>query len=160
MSRRRLAAGFVFAALVAACSPSVTLENTTPFEVRAIVVGEGGTRNVLLVRPGEVSLGDLPEGAYRVAIVPEQVWADTARAARDAVAGAIADPDRVAAEDIERILLELDLLGARADQLGSGTAGGALCEGSVDPDGTASVSIFVADDGSVAVACSGPPLPQ
>ena len=114
---------------------------------------------MLLVRSGELSIGDLPEGAYRVAVVPEQVWADTARAARDAISDAIANPDAVGPEGIDGILLELDLLGTRADQLGSGTAGGATCEGSVDPDGTAVVSIFVADDGSVAVSCSGPPLP-
>jgi hypothetical protein len=155
---RRLGIALVVAALVSGCSPSVSVENTTPFEVRAIVVGEGGTRNVLLVRPGELSVGDLPEGAYRVAIVPEQVWADTALTARGAIEGAIADPDSVGPQAIDQILLELDLLGTRADSLGSGTAGGATCEGSVAPDGMAQVSIFVADDGSVAVSCSGPPL--
>ena len=157
---RRLLVLLVVVATLAACSPSVSVENATPFEVRAIVVGEGGTRNVLLVRPGELTIGDLPEGPYRVAVVPEQVWADTALAARDAIAAAIANPDTVGPEGIAGILLELDLLGTRADQLGSGTAGGATCEGSVDPDGAAVVSIFVADDGSVAVSCSGPPLPQ
>jgi hypothetical protein len=148
------------AAVVTACSPSVSVENTTPFEVRAIVVGEGGgSRNVLLVRPGELSIGDLPEGAYRAAVVPEQVWSDIARSARGALADAMANPDALGSDGLQGVLLELDLLGTRADQLGSGTAGGATCEGSVDADGTALVSIFVADDGSVAVSCSGPPLP-
>jgi hypothetical protein len=159
MTRRPFVPLLVLAATLVACSPSVSVENATPFEVRAIVVGEGGTRNVLLVRPGELAIGDLPEGAYRVAVVPEQVWTDTALAARDTISAAIANPDTVGPDAIDGILLELDLLGTRADQLGSGTAGGATCEGSVDPDGTAVVSIFVADDGTVAVSCSGPPLP-
>jgi hypothetical protein len=156
--RLRFGSALLVAALVAACSPSVSVENGTPFEVRAIVVGEGGTRNVLLVRPGELSVGDLPEGAYRVAIVPEQVWADTALAARSAIEAAAANPDTVGPAEIDGILVELDLLGTRADQLGSGTAGGATCVGSVDADGTAQVSIFVADDGTLGVSCSGPPL--
>ena len=159
VSGRSLIATFVVAALVVACSPSVSVDNATPFDVRAIVVGEGGTRNVLLVRPGEVSAGDIPEGGYRVGVVPEQIWADTAHEARDVIAGAIADPDTVGPEGIEGILRELDLLRTRADQLGSGTAGGATCEGSVSADGAARVSIMVADDGSLAAACSGAPVP-
>lgn len=168
MSRRRsrarprlqqpLVAVLVLAALVAACSPSLSVSNGTSFQVRAIVTGEGGSRNVHLVRAGQSSAGDVPEGAYSVTIVPDGPWVEAARAARDALVSRLQNPDELGPAGVADVLREIDGLSATLRALEAAADGPARCLGSIPIDGVGTADITVGDDGRLRVSCSGTPM--
>ena len=155
---RALIAALVVAALVAGCSPSLSVSNGTSFQVRAIVTGEGGSRNVHLVRAGQSSAGDVPEGAYSVTIVPDGPWVEAARATRDALVGRLQKPDQLGPDGVADVLRELDALSASLRTLEGAADGEARCLGSIPIDGVGTADITVGDDGRLRVSCSGAPM--
>ena len=152
-----LGAVLLAALLVAACSPSVRVSNGTTFQVRAIVSGEDGTRNVHVVRAGQSAGGDVPDGAYSVTVVPDQAWTDAARATRDALTRELDQPGELGPSGVDAILRQLAAFDERLAGLASGSTGGARCDGSVAADGVAQADVTVSADGSLEVSCSGEP---
>ena len=145
------------ALLVAACSPSVTVSNATSFQVRAIVTGEDGTRNVHVVRAGGSAAGDVPEGSYAVTIVPDQAWTEAARSTRDALVRELDAPGELGPDSVDTILRELAALDERLAALSSDAAGGTRCDGSVAPDAVAHADVTVESGGTLRVTCTGKP---
>jgi hypothetical protein len=147
----------LLALAVVGCSPSLSVSNATTFEVRAVVTGEGGTRNVHLVRPGQASIGDIPEGEYSVVVVPDQAWGAAARATRDVLARQLARPGPLAPDQVAAILRELDALHAQIAAFEAEAATDARCSGTVPADGIGAAEVSIGSDGRLVVRCSGGP---
>lgn len=152
----RRAAVLLAVLVIAGCSPSLSVSNATSFEVRAIVLGEGGTRNVHLVRPGQVSSGDTPEGEYSVAIVPDQAWTAAVRESRAALLRQLDRPE-LGPTEVQAILRELDALHAKLAAFDAEAATGARCTGTVPADGVGIAEVSLEPDGRLIVRCSGAP---
>ena len=157
MTARRRASLLLAALAIAGCSPSLSVSNATSFEVRAIVAGEGGTRNVHLVRPGQSSSGDIPEGEYSVTVVPDQAWTAAARASRDVLLRRLARPDELGPTEVQAILRELDVLHEKLAAFEAEAATGASCSGTVPADGVGVADVGIEADGQLVVRCSGAP---
>jgi hypothetical protein len=152
----RRAAVLIAVLMLAGCSPSLSVGNATSFEVRAIVLGEGDTRNVHLVRPGQTSSGDVPEGEYSVAIVPDQEWTAAARETRENLLRSLGRPE-IGPTEVQAILRELDALHAKLAAFDAEAAIGAHCTGTVPADGVGVADVSIEPDGRLIVRCSGGP---
>ena len=147
-----------FVLALAACSPSVTVGNTAPFPVRAIVIGEDGTRNVHLVLPGVTVNGDVPEGPYVVTIVPDAQWLEYAQALRGRLVDRLVGAPDLSGAALTEIAARLAEIGPRLRAF-ERAAGGATCRGTLQADAIATAEIVIRSDGSLGVTCSGAPEP-
>src|SRR3954447_26812779 len=103
----KLLAGFLaLAAMADSCSPSVTVQNNTSFEVRASVYSAGHHVTVS-PSPGESSYAEVGSGPYVVTIIPNQEWLDHARATREFLDKQLANPENLTPDQTLEVVRRL-----------------------------------------------------
>jgi len=154
MSRsQKLLAGLVLALLLAACGPTVTVQNQTGFAVRAIVTTVSGG-DVVSPSPGESSSVDAQEGAYTITAIPDQDWINYAQTARKLLNEQLANSDNLSGPQLLKVVQQLKDIAAKMKQFQATAGKGATCRGTINQDGSGgTATVSVAADGSLVVSC-------
>ncbi|MEP7355688.1 MAG: hypothetical protein ABI847_00450 [Anaerolineales bacterium] len=150
---RLLAGCLALAALADSCSPLVTVENKTQFEVRAIVTNAGHS-SVISPSPGESSVAEAEEGAYKVVVIPSKEWLDHAIATRQFLDDQLAHADTLTGEQLREVTRRFVEIALKIQEF-EATAGQAqICSGQITQDAGGHVTVSTASDGSIVVACN------
>lgn len=122
--------------LLFGCGPTVSVNNTTKFPVRA-VVSTGGRSEVLSPSPGESSSADVEEGVYTVTVIPDQEWIDYAKSVRKYLNDQLANSGKLTGQQLLNVVQRLkDIAQQMAAFSKAASASGASCGGSLSQDKT------------------------
>ncbi len=141
-------------ALVVACGPFVTVENKTKIPVRVVVTSPGRS-DVLSPSPGESSSAEVDEGAYSVAVIPDQEWIEYAKLTRQVLNDRLANSQNLTGAQLLDVVQRLKDIASKVQQFEQAAAGkGAGCRGSVGSDsGGGRVQVNIGVDGTLVVSC-------
>jgi hypothetical protein len=149
----RFLAGFLaLAAMADSCSPGVTVENKTEFQVRA-VVSSGRRPSIVSPSPGESSFAEAQEGPYRVTVFPEKEWLDHAVATRKFLNDQLANADQLTGAQILEVSRRLASIALKIKQFEDASAKTSACSGRITEDGGGAVTVSTAADGTLRVVC-------
>ncbi len=152
MNRMRSAALCAASAvLIAGCSPLIIVENHTRFPIRAFVSQE--RTNAVSPSPGESSSVEATEGAYSVAVIPEQEWLEYAKLTRKVLIDELADPDHLTGAQLLDVINRLKDVAATMDEFQRAAGSQASCGGSVSEGGSSLVTVATGASGGLVVSC-------
>src|SRR5260221_3525818 len=135
-----LAACLFLAILLAACGPTITVQNKTGFAVRAIVKHAGGS-DVVSPTPGESSSVNAEEGAYTVTAIPDADWISYAQTVRKLLNEQLANADNLTGPQLLDVVRRLKDIASKMQQFESAAGQGASCSSSVSQDSNGLVPI-------------------
>ncbi len=139
------------AALVG-CGPTVTVQNSTGFVVRAVITTADGSQTVA-PSPNESSSLDVSEGAYSVSVIPDAEWVEYAKTVRKLLNDQLANSSQLSGAQLLDVVQRLKDIAARMKQYGQAAGGSASCRGSVGNDGNGVAQVSLGADGKLVVAC-------
>ena len=144
--------GLIFVALsLAACGPSIVVQNNTSFAVRA-VVSNSGHSEVLSPSPGNSSYMAAEEGPYRASVIPDAEWLAYAKATRQFLNDELAQSDSLSGARLLEVIRRLKDIAAKIQQYESVTNVGSSCSGRIsDADGA--VTILIGSGGALVLSC-------
>jgi hypothetical protein len=144
---------FLVAGLIAGCGPAITVENKTDIPVRAIVTS-GGKSQVLSPSPGESSIADAEEGAYRVAVIPDAEWIEYAKLTRKVLNEQVAQADSLTGPQLLEVVRRLKDIAVRMKEFENAAGSQAGCAGSISSDGGGLVTVSTGNNGALVVRCN------
>jgi hypothetical protein len=143
----------ILALLLAACGPTVSLQNTTGFAVRAVITTVNGS-SVVSPSPGESSSVEAAEGAYTVTAIPDQDWVSYAQTVRKLLNEQLANPDSLTGPQLLDVVKRLKDIAAKMKAFQDTAGAGATCRGMITQDSGGAATVGQAADGSLLVACN------
>lgn len=155
MLRRAKAFAAVVAAVVfmTGCGPTITVQNGTRYQVRA-VVSNGGKQEVFSPSPGESSSVDAEQGSYSVYSVPDIEWIQYTKATRKFLDDQLAHPEKLTGPQLLNVVARLKNIAATlAEFERTEVSLGAACGGTVSQDASVVAVISVATDGTYVANC-------
>lgn len=150
---RLLATLLASAAVLAACGPTVTVQNQTQIGVRAIV-RSGAKTQVLSPTPGESSSAEVEQGAYRVTVMGDQEWVAYAKDVRQYLNDQLKDSEKLSGPQLLEVIRRLKEVAAKMQEFEKAASSSAACSGTIGNDsGGALAEISIGAGGALAVAC-------
>jgi hypothetical protein len=143
----------VVAAVVAGCGPAAVVENRTGFAVRAIVTTNDGGFEVLSPSPGESSIADVSEFAYRVSVTPDQDWINHAKLTRQYLNDRLANAANLSGPQLLEVIQRLKDIAAQMKQFKSAGGTSPGCTATISSGGNGNAVISTDPNGGLVVAC-------
>ncbi len=146
-----LLCAFIF--LLASCAPPIVVSNKTSFAVRVIVSG-GGVSQTVSPSPGESSIAEIGEGAYKATVIPDAEWIEYAKLTRKVLNEQLANSDNLTGAQLLDVIRRLKDIALRMQQYEQAAGGSASCGGRITEDkGGGVVTVSAGADGKLAISC-------
>jgi hypothetical protein len=137
---------------LAACGPSVTVQNSTTLPVRVVITGPNGAET-FAPSPHESSTTDVGEGHYTVVVVPDADWLPYAQQTRDFLNQQLANSQNLTGPQLLDLVQRLKDIAARMAQMQSAAGHSASCSGNVTGDNSAVATISVGITDTLTLSC-------